>query len=106
MEIKTNSKYVPFQDIRDKDLGNYLQLGTYATNIGDFVVAACCDIVQVPIAVICSNSEMNVKTFFPAMQSTDQPIYIAYNSYENHYHGTQPLDNKNDSNINLQGKLF
>lgn len=77
-----------FLTVNDTDIQLYKQLGVFASNIGDFVVDACANIIEVPIAILMSTREMQVQTIFPINQISREPLFLAYNHLTSHYCNT------------------
>ena len=90
--LKTDDKYKSF--LLENELGDvesFLQRGVFASNTGDFVVDACCQILRVPITVVQSLGRLTVHTFLPSAYMCTRPLIVAYNVGENHYSSTKRL---------------
>ena len=66
--------------------------GTFDREIGDVVLRACCNILQIPIFVITSNHTIPYLSFKCDHSITNEPIFIAFHYYgAGHYDATDSI---------------
>ena len=66
--------------------------GTFDREIGDVVLRACCNILQIPIFVITSNHTIPYLSFKCDHSITKEPIFIAFHYYgAGHYDATDSI---------------
>ena len=66
--------------------------GTFDREIGDVVLRACCNILQMPIVVITSNHTIPFLSFKCDHSITNEPIFIAFHYYgAGHYDATDSI---------------
>ena len=61
--------------------------GIFDREIGDIVLRACCNLLQIPIVLITSNQTVPFLSFKCDQSVTNEPIYLAY-----HYYGAGHFD--------------
>ena len=89
--ISDNEKYKDFL-LPDDDITSYLNHGVFASNVGDFIIDVCSNILCVPIVVITSIADMSLEVFLPKRNMVETQLFLAYNCEEIHYHNTASLE--------------
>lgn len=73
-------------ELSDDQISAFRQPGVWQSNIGDFVVRVCSDVLRISIFVISSSLEMPVVPYIPVDLQIDSPLYVAYSP--GHYSAT------------------
>ena len=80
--------------------------GIFDREIGDVVLRACCNILQIPIVLITSNQRVPFLSFKFDQSVTNEPIYLAYHYYgAGHFDATEvKTSGKGTEGYDKQGK--